>query len=49
VWEEDISQARSWSDLPANAQRYIEFISDSIGIPTKLISVGSGREQIISL
>ena len=37
------------SDLPKNAQQYVEFISDSIGIPINLISVGPGREQIVSM
>ena len=47
-WDEEISDARLRSDLPKNAQQYVEFISDSIGIPIKLISVGPGREQIVS-
>ncbi len=48
-WDEDISNARLWADLPVNAQKYVEFISDLIGIPIKLISVGPGREQIVTL
>ena len=48
-WDEDISNARLWADLPVNAQKYIEFISDLIGSPIKLISVGPGREQIVTL
>lgn len=48
-WKRDITGARSWADLPPNAQQYIEFISDSIGIPIKLLSVGPGRQQIVSL
>lgn len=48
-WDEDISNARLWADLPVNAQKYVEFISDLIGIPIKLISVGPDREQIVTL
>ncbi len=47
-WKEDISGARRFSDLPRNAQRYIEKIEDEIGIPVTFISVGPDRSQSIS-
>ncbi len=46
-WEEDISSARSYQDLPTNTQRFIESIEDLIGIPISLISVGPGRGDTI--
>jgi adenylosuccinate synthase len=46
-WTEDVSGARRPQDLPANALRYIRFISDAVGVPIRLASVGPGREQIV--
>lgn len=44
-WQEDISQARSLDDLPANARRYAERISELTGVPLVVFSVGRNREQ----
>jgi adenylosuccinate synthase len=44
---EDVSQARTLADLPANARAYIEFISVTCQTPVTLASVGPGREQYI--
>lgn len=44
-WQEDISQARSLDDLPANARRYAERISELTGVPLVIFSVGRNREQ----
>jgi adenylosuccinate synthase len=46
-WSKDITGARRWSDLPTNAQRYIEFISDTMNLPIRWISVGPDREQVV--
>ncbi len=46
-WKEDISQARRWEDLPAAAQAYLRRISQLIGRPLEIISVGPDREQTI--
>jgi adenylosuccinate synthase len=47
-WEEDITEARSLEDLPENARRYLEFVSDFVGVPLAFVGVGPGREQIIA-
>jgi adenylosuccinate synthase len=44
-WDEDISDARRLSDLPANARRYVERVSELTGIPIAIFSVGRRREQ----
>lgn len=44
-WEEDISNAKSWNDLPDNAQRYIKKIEELIGIEVTIVSVGPERTQ----
>lgn len=46
-WMEDISQAKSFSDLPANAQNYIERIEKITGVPVVMISVGPDQTQTI--
>jgi adenylosuccinate synthase len=46
-WAEDISEARSESDLPQAAREYLDYISDFVGVPVALIGVGPGREQVI--
>jgi adenylosuccinate synthase len=46
-WEEDVSQARSMEELPRNAQSYLEFVSDFLGIPVVMVGVGPGREEMI--
>jgi adenylosuccinate synthase len=46
-WQEDISQVRSLDDLPRNAQAYLEFISEHLGIPLVMVGVGPGRDEMI--
>lgn len=46
-WDEDITKARSYDDLPINAKKYIEFIEKYLGINVYLVSVGPERTQNI--
>jgi adenylosuccinate synthase len=46
-WREDISEARSFSDLPVNAQDYLRFVADRLGAPVVLVGVGPGRDQVL--
>jgi adenylosuccinate synthase len=46
-WQEDITRARSLAELPANAQAYLEYISDFLGIPIVMVGVGPGRDEMI--
>src|SRR5687767_6695690 len=46
-WEEDIGEAREWTDLPDNARSYLEFVEEFVGVPIALVGVGPGREQVI--
>lgn len=48
-WKEDITKARSWEELPENAQNYIRFIEDYLNVPVSLVSVGPDRENNIVL
>ena len=46
-WEEDITEVRSFSDLPENAQNYVRAIEKNTGVPVSWIGVGPGRDQNI--
>ncbi|MFF5985625.1 adenylosuccinate synthase [Prauserella flavalba] len=46
-WWEDISQCRSFEELPANARAYVERIEELVGARISAIGVGPGREQTI--
>jgi adenylosuccinate synthase len=46
-WTEDISQAKTIEDLPPNARKYIDRISEAVGVPIALVSVGRRRDQTI--
>ncbi|MFD2672183.1 adenylosuccinate synthase [Marinicrinis sediminis] len=44
-WSEDITGARSLSDLPDNTRHFLERVSQLTGIPISIFSVGRNREQ----
>jgi adenylosuccinate synthase len=48
-WEVDVSRARSWDDLPAEAQQFIRRVEAIAGVPVRLISVGPEREQVVEV
>ena len=46
-WQEPTSGCRTWSDLPAKAQEYLDRIAELTNTPIALVGVGSGREQLV--
>jgi adenylosuccinate synthase len=46
-WHQNVTRARSLEELPANAQAYLEFISEFLGIPVVMVGVGPGRSEMI--
>jgi len=46
-WDEDITGARKFEDLPLNARTYIDFIAEFLGVPIKYIGVGPDRDATI--
>ncbi len=46
-WKEEISNCRSFNDLPANARAYLRRISELVGQPVEMVSVGPERDQTI--
>ncbi len=47
-WDEDISGARDFDDLPVEARRYIGFIEEHVGVPVNWVSVGPERGQVVT-
>ncbi|MDI9581324.1 MAG: adenylosuccinate synthase [Thermobispora sp.] len=48
-WQEDISDAKSFEDLPPNAQAYVRTLEELTGAPISAIGVGPGRDQTLVL
>ena len=46
-WSEDLDACERFEDLPATARQYVQRVSELIGRPVGLVSVGPGREQTI--
>lgn len=46
-FEEDLTRARRFGELPAAARAYVGRIEDAIGVPITMIGVGPDREQTI--
>lgn len=46
-WCQDVTGARTLEDLPVKAHEYLERISELVGVPVRVISVGPDREQTI--
>lgn len=47
TWKVDISQVRSYSDLPDEARTIVEFIEQDTRLPVVAVGVGPDREQVI--
>jgi len=48
-WNEEIDEARSFEDLPKNAQAYVRRMEELVGVPAKVVSVGPAREQSLAV
>ena len=44
-WDESLSEARSFGDLPAAARKYVDRLQDLAGVRIGVVSVGPAREQ----
>jgi adenylosuccinate synthase len=47
-WEEDISECKSYEELPAAARAYVERIEFLLGVQVSYIGVGAGRKDMVS-
>jgi len=48
-WETSTSDVRRFEDLPMGAQRYVSRLSELIGCPISLVSVGASRRETITV
>ncbi|GAA0948560.1 adenylosuccinate synthase [Actinocorallia libanotica] len=48
-WQEDITTAKSFDDLPPNAQAYVRRVEELSGAQISAIGVGPGRDQTLTL
>ena len=46
-WKEDISNIKTYDELPENAKKYIEFIEKEVGVPIVIVSTGPDKNQTI--
>jgi len=44
-WRSPTTSARQWDDLPPDARKYLDRLEEMAGVPIRLVSVGSGREE----
>ena len=45
--QEEITEAKTYEELPAEAKEYIQIIEEYVGVPVNIISVGPRRDQTI--
>ena len=48
-WSENITKARTFDELPANARAYVKYLEEISGAPMSAIGVGPGRDETIVL
>jgi len=48
-WWEDLSQARTFADLPPNAQKYVQALEDMAGARISAVGVGPDRDATVVL
>ncbi|MFE7561721.1 adenylosuccinate synthase [Kitasatospora sp. NPDC057500] len=48
-WSEDISGAKTFAELPKNAQAYVKALEEMSGAPISAIGVGPGRTETIQI
>ncbi|AGP56252.1 adenylosuccinate synthetase [Streptomyces rapamycinicus NRRL 5491] len=48
-WSEDITKAKTFDELPKNAQKYVQALEEMSGAPISAIGVGPGRDETIQI
>jgi adenylosuccinate synthase len=48
-WEADLRGARTWDDLPFEAQSYLRYIEEYTGVPVVILSIGPQRDETMVL
>ena len=47
-WDSDLGGASEPDDLPAEAQRFVAFVEERVGVPVTLVSTGPERESLLT-
>lgn len=47
-WQTPLDEITDVSDLPKEAEAYLAFLQDQVGVPIRLVGVGPGREQYVT-
>ncbi len=47
-WKTETTHVKRWEDLPKEAQNFIRFIEDYLGIPVPMVSTGPQRDETIT-
>ncbi len=48
-WQQDLSGITHRAQLPKAARDYVDFLASHVGVPIRLVGLGPGREQVVSL
>jgi len=48
-WKQSISQAKTFAELPKNAQTYVQFIEKELGVPVRWIGTGPDADAMIEM
>jgi adenylosuccinate synthase len=48
-WNTDITNAKTFADMPAEMDSYIKYLNEFLKVPVKYISNGPGREQLVKV
>lgn len=46
-WKANTMGATKWEELPANAQKYVQYIEKGMGVPIKWIGTGPARSHMV--
>ena len=46
-WGVDLSEATERSQLPGEAEDYLAFVEQQVGVPVDMVGVGPGRHQVL--
>lgn len=46
-WQEDLTDVRTFDELPENAKKYVNRIEELMDVPVKIVSIGPKRSQTI--
>lgn len=47
-WKTPLAEITDAADLPKEAEDYLAFLEDQVGVPVRLVGVGPGREQFVN-